>query len=119
MKTAIITLSFGAPMSPTARVSQEHAAWRWGCEHVVFTDQLAKGENPYEEKLHLDHRAKGWPRVVYLDADVVIQRDCPSLLELTPAGSFGAVPHLQDKLIYGKLPELERDAAPLFAPILA
>ncbi len=118
-RTLLFTLDIGASaLHANARASHEDAARRWGCDYIVHREALLRpGSNPYEEKLLLDRRAAGYERVIYVDRDVVIRHDCPSLLELVPPGSFAYNPHAQDR--YESLEDTERETAALLAPLIA
>ena len=62
-----------------------------GAEYVEITRPLFGWRDPFLEKLHLDRHAAAYERVVYLDRDVIVRADCPSLFELVPKDNLGAV----------------------------
>ena len=94
---AVITLNlYGDGMPENVRASQRAAAERWGAEYVEITRPLFGWHDPFLEKLHLDRHAAAYDRVVYLDRDVVVRADCPSLFDLVPETHIGAVASEQD-----------------------
>lgn len=94
---AVITLNlYGDGMPENVRASQHAAAERWNAEYIEITSPLFGWRDPFLEKLHLDHHAACYHRVVYLDRDVVVRADCPSLFDLVPETEFGAVASEQD-----------------------
>jgi hypothetical protein len=94
---AIVTLNlYGDGMPENVRASQRAAADRWGAEYVEITRPLFGWHDPFLEKLHLDRHADAYDRVVYLDRDVVIRADCPSLFDLVPETHIGGVASEQD-----------------------
>ena len=94
---AVITLNlYGDGLPGNVRDSQRAAAERWGAEYVEITRPLFGWHDPFLEKLHLDCRAAAYDRVVYLDRDVVVRADCPSLFDLVPETHIGAVPSEQE-----------------------
>jgi hypothetical protein len=89
---AILVLRlYGQPISENLRASQQAAAARWGADYVEVTRPIFPWQDPFWEKLHLDVHGEAYCRVVYLDADVAIRSDCPSLFDLVPEDHFGAV----------------------------
>ena len=89
---AVICLNlYGDGMPDNVRSSQRAAAERWGAEYVEITRPLFGWHDPFLEKLHLDRHAAAYDRVVYLDRDVIVRADCPSLFDRVSEDCFGAV----------------------------
>jgi hypothetical protein len=87
---------FGDGMRPVARASIQAAAQRWGATYFELTEAIvnAKDKRAYVEKLRVDehvNRAAHFDRVLYLDRDVVVRSDCPSLFGMVSIRSFGVV----------------------------
>ena len=94
---AVITLNlYGDGMPENVRASQRAAAERWNAEYVEITRPLFGWHDPFLEKLHLDHHAAPYDRVVYLDRDVLVRADCPSLFDLVPQDRIGAIASEQE-----------------------
>ena len=94
---AVITLNlYGDGMPENVRASQRAAAERWNVEYVEITCPIFGWHAPFLEKLHLDRHAAPYDRVVYLDRDVVVRADCPSLFDLVPLDRIGAVASEQE-----------------------
>lgn len=94
---AVITLNlYSDGMPENVRASQRAAAERWGAEYVEITRPLFGWHDAFLEKLHLDCHTAAYERVVYLDRDVVVRADCPSLFDLVSDDHFGAVASEQD-----------------------
>ena len=107
---AVITLNlYGDGMPGNVRDSQRAAADRWGAEYVEIVRPLFGWRDPFLEKLHLDRHAAAYDRVVYLDRDVVVRADCPSLFDLVPETHIGAVASEQDghHLLFHILPKMD------------
>lgn len=94
---AVITLNlYGDGMPENVRASQRAASERWGAEYVEITRPMFGWQDPFLEKLYLDRHAAAYDRVVYLDRDVIVRADCPSLFDLVPATHLGAVASEQE-----------------------
>ena len=94
---AVITLNlYGDGMPENVRASQRAAAERWEAEYVEIARPLFGWHDPFLEKLHLDHHAAAYDRVIYFDRDVVVRADCPSLFDLVPETHIGAVASEQE-----------------------
>ena len=94
---AVITLNlYGDGMPENIRASQRAAAERWGTEYVEITRPMFGWRDPFLEKLHLDRHAAAYDRIIYLDRDVIVRADCPSLFEQVPEDRIGAVASEQD-----------------------
>ncbi len=107
---AVITLNLhNDGMPDNVRASQRAAAERWGAEYVEITRPLFGWQDAMLEKLHLDRHATSYERVVYLDRDVVVRADCPSLFDLVPEDHIGAVPSEQEghNLLFHIEPKLD------------
>lgn len=90
----LVTINLGNVLHPESRASMQDAARRWGADYREITTPLhAGGGRPHWNKtfLHQWARTHGYKRVAYYDADILIRSDCPSLLDLVPAGHLGLV----------------------------
>ena len=100
MNKHVVTLNVNNWASPNAIASQRAAAERWGAEYHEFTKPWCIGTDPadvFAAKFDLHLLPFKLPcRVVWLDADVMVRIDCPSLFELVPVGTFGGVLNNQD-----------------------
>jgi hypothetical protein len=88
-------LNVGNWASPNAIASQQAAAQRWGAQYHEFTRPWCIGTDPadvFAAKFDLHLLPFAQPcRVVWLDADVIVRADCPSLFDLVPANAIGGV----------------------------
>jgi hypothetical protein len=95
MNKHVVTLNVNNWASPNAIASQRAAAERWGAEYHEFTKPWCTGTDPsdvFAAKFDLGDLPFEQPcRVVWLDADVIVRADCPSLFEVVPVGTFGGV----------------------------
>jgi hypothetical protein len=95
MNKHVVTLNVNNWASPNAIASQRHAAERWGAEYHEFTQPWCTGTDAsdvFAAKFDLGDLPFEQPcRVVWLDADVMVRADCPSLFDEVPAGTFGGV----------------------------
>jgi hypothetical protein len=95
MNKHVVTLNVNNWASPNAIASQRAAAERWGAEYHEFTKPWCIGTDPsdvFAAKFDLGDLPFEQPcRVVWLDADVIVRADCPSLFEVVPVGTFGGV----------------------------
>ena len=100
MNKHVVTLNVGNWASPNAIASQRHAAERWGAEYHEFTKPWCAGTDPadvFAAKFDLGDLPFEQPcRVVWLDGDVIVRDDCPSLFDEVPVGTFGGVVNNQD-----------------------
>lgn len=97
---------------PNLRQSAQAAAQRWGAEFVEIRTPIVPWFDAWWEKLNLDRHLWMYERVVFLDRDVAVRSDCPSLFDLVPENAFGIVPSEQEghHLIDA---HIRRDMAPL------
>jgi hypothetical protein len=94
----LTTIDFDSYLVPNVRASHEAAAQRWGADYRPMSEpwgpMAAKGV--FGAKLDMGLLPFDRPcRVVYVDGDVLIRDDCPSLFDRVPAGRFGGVPNYQ------------------------
>lgn len=95
--SAVITLNlYGDGMPDNVRASQRAAAQRWNAEYVEITRPMFGWQDPFLEKLHIDRHSAAYDRVVYLDRDVIVRADCPSLFDLVVKDHIGAVASEQE-----------------------
>jgi len=95
---AVVTMNlFKENLRPNARASMQDAARRWDADFVeIKAPQFTESRNAFDHKLWLDHYCRAYQRVVFLDADVVVRSDCPSLFDLVPATHFGGARTVYD-----------------------
>lgn len=98
---ALIVVNIGGKcLLPKSRESMQAAAARWGVDYVELTKPVAR---PLGRSLHpmwtkaILYRtaAAPYPRVLVLDADMLIRSDCPSPFDVVPVGHVGVVCRFQ------------------------
>ncbi len=102
MNAALVTIAVGERhrglFDLHCRASFEAYARRYGYAPRVFTDLLAPlpGKSPSWQKLFLlQHpELRGFNRIIFLDADIVIHPAAPDILADLPAGRLGFVPEI-------------------------
>lgn len=98
MKSAVVTICFGSKFDALAEIThptlRAYAA-KIGADFHVIT--IPKIPNPDKqaflysyEKHQLQTFLLEYDRVIYLDTDIIVSPDCPSLFDVVPYGNFGA-----------------------------
>lgn len=71
-----------------------HKMWakRWGADFEILSNPRysAKGMWNYRT-LEFLHLFRVYDRILYVDADIIINEDCPNIFNLVPFDTFGAV----------------------------
>ena len=108
MNRIIVTANVGGrALHAESRASMQAAAERWGARFVELTEWPidVSARDPFRAKLHMEQIiaspqvADGREcRVCWLDADVLIRSDAPSVFRVVPEGTLGGVANLQDGL---------------------
>src|SRR5215469_12429006 len=90
----IVTMNIGnASVPEAARASMRAAASRWDADFVEVLRPIGANRHAFFQKLQLHHHLPDGSRILYLDGDVLIRQDCPSLFELVPRGHLGLSRH--------------------------
>jgi len=95
MRTAVTSMSIGVgsrPMRNLTYPAMMDYADRIGADFVNINAGFGKlfQGNVYFEKLQLINLLEHYDRIIYLDTDIIVSPDCPSLLELVPEDHLGA-----------------------------
>jgi len=94
MKTAVMTVAVGGDWGDillTSGPTIERYAKKMGSDFIVIRDGKFPTRLHAYEKLRVRELLDSYDRVVVIDADCIVRKDTPSLLDLVPVGSFGAV----------------------------
>jgi hypothetical protein len=87
---AVVTITIGKQFRQIARVihppMQEYAR-KIGAEFFVIS--VPKHSTPLWDKLQLYELCDRFDRIICLDSDVLVMRDCPNLFEVVPDGVLG------------------------------
>lgn len=92
MRTALVTIAIGKAYEAIAKLTHPTLmayASRMRAEFVSIGSHKFKAEG-YFEKFQLYEMMDTYDRIVYMDTDIVVRDDCPSLFELVPPDKFGA-----------------------------
>lgn len=93
MTCAIVSAAFGAEyerMSKATFPSHLEYARRIGAEcHLLKCRKFVAPVTPHWEKLQIADLLGTYDRLIWLDADVFVRPNAPSLFEIVPDGSFG------------------------------
>lgn len=91
MKTAVATLSVGDQGREMLEISGpllKAYADRIGARYHVF--RVAESEFPCGEKFRVRDAVAHYDRTIFLDADVIVSPNCPSLFDVVPPGHVSA-----------------------------
>jgi alpha-N-acetylglucosamine transferase len=87
---AVVTIALGPEFQQMAAMTAPLIA---GYARRLGADFLQIGQpstSPHFEKFQLHHLLLKYERVIYLDADLIVNDHCPDLFALVPADRFGA-----------------------------
>lgn len=91
MKYALVTITLGKDYEEQADIthpSMMHYANRINAEFIDIRDQKLS-QYPYFEKFRLYEILEDYDRVLFLDTDVIIRKDCPNLFNMVPFEKLG------------------------------
>lgn len=108
MRKAVVSIAFGDAYSKVAELSHPtFAAYAKRCDadYVVIRNRVFRDNiHPHWEKLRIGSMLEWYDRVIYLDTDMIVASDAPSLFEVVPFKCFGAM----NEALYGdRLNDLE------------
>lgn len=89
---AVVTLSIGERSQRIAEITHPTLrayADRIGADFVVIDEPLISSSSPHYEKFQLFSLLNTYERIIYLDADLVVRKDCPNLFEEVPPNRLG------------------------------
>lgn len=116
----VVSLNIGNVMTAESRQSLKQAASRWGADYHEITSPISGAGRPHWQKSHLDLWAKsrGYSRVLYIDADVLVRSDAPNPIARTIDGTIGVVSDDQFDFVNTRLsPDYEAWAKRLGMPV--
>ncbi|NKB97860.1 MAG: hypothetical protein GKR90_05095 [Pseudomonadales bacterium] len=90
---AIVTLAIGQEFSEMGRVTHplmRKYAKRIGAEFIIIDQSKNIAEFPTYEKFQMYDLLERYRRVIFLDTDILVLPDAPSLFDLVPPDTFGA-----------------------------
>ena len=93
MKTAVVTVTIGVKfeeMSKLTHPSIKIYADKIGAEFIVLNKQSQLSPTPHFEKFQLYYLLNKYDRIIYLDTDLILRKDCPNLFDIVPESKFGA-----------------------------
>lgn len=90
---AVVTLCIGDGFDEMAALTrgriQDYAA-SMGADYIEIRQPLVGLPYPHFEKFQMYGMFERYQRLLYLDTDMVITRDCPDLFKIVPEEAFGA-----------------------------
>jgi len=92
VRNAVVTITIGEDFKRLAALTHPRLkayAERMGAEFVVIDKPISK-ISPHFEKYQMFDLLNEYDRIVYLDTDLIVKDDCPSLLEVVPLDCLGA-----------------------------
>lgn len=88
----VVTISIGGNYQKIAELTTPPMidyAHKIGAEFKCITEQKIATTYPYWEKFIISDLLNSYNRILYLDVDTLIRKDCPNLFELVPTNEIG------------------------------
>jgi len=110
-QTAIVTVAIGdVPYFKYAEPLMRHYAKKIGADFIVIDNRSMPDRKPNIEKWRTYHLLDKYVKVLYLDADILINPNSPNIFELVGMGVIGVV---DNELAYDRVLDLERNVMQL------
>ncbi len=93
-KRAVVTLVLGEEARQMYAIAEpffRHYAGRIGADFVPLQTAALEAQNFYMEKFQVAELLDRYDRILFLDADILVQPHTPDLFSLVPASHFGVV----------------------------
>lgn len=90
MKYAVVTITIGDEFISLSKITHQNIkayADKINADFIVI-DKCAS--TPHWEKFQINNLLNKYDRVLYLDTDLIIREDCPSLFDIVPYNKIGA-----------------------------
>lgn len=87
----VLTICIGEHFQSIAAITHQsisNYAKKIEADFMVITDQ--KHSSPVWDKFRIYDLLNDYERILYLDTDILIKRDCPDLFKIVPKDMFGA-----------------------------
>jgi glycosyl transferase family 8/glycosyl transferase family 9 (putative heptosyltransferase) len=91
-KRAIITLSIGEHYQKIAQITHptlKRYADKIGADFVVISERKISQTTPHWEKFQILDFLNKYDRILYLDTDILIRKNCPDLFDIVPEDELG------------------------------
>jgi lipopolysaccharide biosynthesis glycosyltransferase len=98
-KRAIVTLAIGEQakaMVDIGRPFLEYYANKVEADIIVIDEEVFSTQFPHMEKFQIAKILDNYDRVLYLDADTIINPECPDIFNIVPVNTVGAVSDCSD-----------------------
>jgi len=92
-KNAVLTIAMGEKYQKVAKLTHptiKAYAKKIGAEFIALTDDDKKLITPHWAKFAIYDLLNEYNRIIYLDTDIIVRNDCPSLFDQVPDECFGA-----------------------------
>jgi hypothetical protein len=114
---AVVTCTFGEKYNSIAKVThaflQEYAK-RIGADFIVINEKKLSKKFVQYEKFQLRGLFAKYNRIIYIDTDIIVRNDCPSLFDIVPEDKVG----IFNEGAFTSCMELIRDACVKFGKSL-
>lgn len=93
MRTAIVTIAMGDVYERIAKISHPSIkvyADRIGADFIVINRRSISSTSPHFEKFQIYYLLNKYNRILFIDTDIIIRKDCPNLFEEVPEDELGA-----------------------------
>ncbi len=93
MKLAVITLTIGDFFKEMSKITHPYIkayAEKIGADFIIIDECKISKTTPHWEKFQLLEYLSKYDRVLYIDTDVLIKKDCPNLFDIVPEDKLGA-----------------------------
>lgn len=93
MKNLVLTIAMGDAYQKMARITHPSIrayAERIGAEFMCIDVQKVSQTTPHWEKFQIFDLLNDYERILYVDTDIIIRDDCPSLFDEVPPLKLGA-----------------------------
>ena len=91
-KNLVLTIAIGDNYKKIADLTSptmKSYAAKIGAEFLCITEQRISTTYPYWEKFVIGELLNSYNRIIYLDVDTLVRKDCPSLFDIVPLREIG------------------------------
>ena len=113
MGYALITLAIGSfPYAEISHPSMRAYAERIGCDFIAITGDAPDKVSAHSRKLEIANHLMTYDRIIYVDGDVMINKNCPDLFAEVPPDKIGAT--VEEEPFFRERSRFLRDACKLY-----
>lgn len=92
MKYAVISITIGEKYQKMSEITHPYIkkyADKIGADFIVIDKQKVSKTTPHWEKFQLLDYLNDYDRILFLDTDVIVKKNCPNLFDLVPEAQMG------------------------------